>query len=218
LNKKGVYFGRGKQFIGENRMAENKMILYPKNPHALLGGMNRFLNGLMDIGLINEEFEYYREKNCFRQGKKFLELIKFLEVRKSILVDKTHPLEDHYAVDNSTTCFVQAKDFGNDLEILGVMNSYTNPPVCPSCGNKIIDFSTVISEWYENKNLFLWTCKQCNSKMHIYDLDWKQGLGFAHYCLDIWHIHFQEAVPSEEFLKSLYDITGQTWIYFYFRF
>jgi hypothetical protein len=200
-------------------MAKTTLILHPTNPGAGLVDQAEFIDCLCQIGLLGEQCAHRGDSHCYRQGKRFFELVDFGRTHRTrILGDVNGQLQQVNEVDGRTLCHIEIHDNGGEPAILGICNAYTVPPLCPSCGYEIEKWDTVLGEWCDNKSGFVWHCPQCHAESTIHELDWRQGLAFARYAIEISEVWRGEAVPSKELLSTLSDVSGENWTYFYFRF
>jgi len=194
-------------------MSDDKLILYPTNPFASIDNRNNFLNYLEGIGFIGETFQYFGETH-HKPGTKFYEFIEFLNNWTAIILEDTgQGLEEVRREPNRLHCQIELTKVSSEPEIIASV--YSLDPKCPFCGYEAKwDF---VNEWYYNKAHFRWICPNCTRDALIYDLDWGGATGFARYFIEIWNIHFDEAVPSERLMKALMQYSGEVWAWFYYR-
>ena len=197
-------------------MANHKLILHRQNPHIGITDSNLFVHELRSIGFIAGDRKAQSNDVYFECGNRFLELINFTEERYTLLLGESG-LEG--VARNRLRCSVQLVDYGEKIWFHDV-NEYTDnyPPCCPACGLATKNAMDVLSAWWDDKEAYRWVCPQCSQPWHIYDLDWGDGMAFVRCAIDIWHIHRDEAVPSQELLEFLQDKTGGRWQYYYYRF
>jgi hypothetical protein len=200
-------------------MSDNKLILHPQNPNIGIKDLEEFITDLREIGLIssNHYIDHIDGKTYFQTGENFLKLIDFIEHRRVLLFDKTGIKE----IDaNHKDCHIQVSDYGKQVTCHGA-NMYMQycRLQCPSCGfeQDVNAAYAVLSKWYENQEIYCWQCEQCARSWHVYELNWHDGFAFARCAIDIWHIHYNEAVPTQPLLKFLQDKTGGSWTYFYYK-
>ena len=198
-------------------MADNALILYPTDPNYEIRDYAEFLERLHNVGFLGHEYDY--DKTQFWQGEKFFEYIEFSRSHKIAMLDNVNgELKQVNEVNSRDHCHIAVKDHGEETEILGVLNSYSVPPLCTGCGIRISEWVNELGGWYENKEKYLFSCPICNKASKIYELDWLKGLGFARCSIEIRHIWRGEAHPSVELLTLLKEETEMDWIYLYFRF
>ena len=201
-------------------MADNKLILHPKSPNIGIQNSVEFIADLHEIGLLDANTAYVDSidgETSYKAGSSFLELIDFIEHRKAILLGRAGlPTK----VDNSNMCSINVIDYGKKVSHHG-FNSYTNNCYiqCPNCrfvGERFIH-SDILSKWYEDEATANWQCRQCDRSWHVYDLNIGDGFTLARCAIDIWHIHYREAIPTQKLLNFLGQKTGGEWSYFYYR-
>jgi hypothetical protein len=194
-------------------VSDNKLILHPQDPNIGIADLDRFVSDLGKIGLIGNKYADHE----FQIGEKFLELIDFVQHRRAILLDKSGT---RGIVDSYTGRSIEVVSYGEQISLHGV-NSYMQDCYlrCPSCQfeQDINVVYNVLSTWHENQKTYRWHCEQCAESWHVYELNWHDGFAFARCAIDIWHIHYDEAVPTQPLLEFLKNKTGGDWTYFYYR-
>ncbi|MBD3886476.1 hypothetical protein IFO70_32880 [Phormidium tenue FACHB-886] len=196
-------------------MADHKLILHPQNANVGITNFDCFVSDLCSIGLITGDSKE-PSKGYFQTGSRFLELVDFIQIRRALLLKEGGVQE---VVDNYKMCFVQLIDYGKEIKFHG-MNQYTDSyyPCCPVCGLESDKAVDVLSAWWDNQETYRWLCQQCGQFWCVYDLNWRGEMAFVRCAIDIWHIHPNEALPSQELLEFLHHKTGGAWKYFYYRF
>lgn len=183
-------------------MSDNKLVLHPVNPWAILQDPEALLEALRGNGLIGAAFSHVGELH-YRAGSRFKDLLVF---REGAPGESTGPATYHASLLETT----------DDPNFLGASN--TQPPICPGCQGKLANWTTQLGEWHLNKRHYLWACAACGRKSPVAELDWGPTGGVARYSLDLWNIQQDEAAPSKELLACLEHATFESWRYFYYRF
>ena len=180
-------------------MPDNKLVLHPVNPRAILQDPPLLLEGLRKAGLVGTAFSHVGELH-YRAGPRFGELVAF---RSTSPVD----LSGYHVSLIETT---------EEPTFLGASN--TQPPECPHCQAKVTDWRRQLLAWQQARERYLWSCPGCARKIDFKELVWGNTGGIGRYSLDLWNIGQDEAVPSPELMALLQDETLESWRYFYYRF
>jgi hypothetical protein len=87
------------------------------------------------------------------------------------------------------------------------------PPVCPHCAYLITDdeFKQLFEVWFDFREL--WRCPACGNQYSAADLDYQKTVALSRYWFDIQSIGYEEAKPSDDFLRLLRLKTSQDWRY-----
>ena len=91
------------------------------------------------------------------------------------------------------------------------------PPKCPGCQGRFVDWRAQLGEWQLDRHGYRWTCRACGRRVPVASLDWLRAGGVARYALDLWGIRENEAAPSDELTGALREATAAEWTYFYYR-
>ena len=183
-------------------MADNKLVLHPVNPWAILQDPEALLEALRGNGLITVAFSHVGELH-YKAGRRFKDLLVFREGAPGQGAD----------VGSFHVSLLETTD---DPNFLGASN--TQPPVCPGCQGRLADWTAQLGEWHLNKRRYQWACATCGRRSPVEELDWGATGGVARYSLDLWNIEYEEATPSAELLTCLEHATFENWRYFYYRF
>lgn len=184
-------------------MADNKLILHPVNPRAILQDPALLLDSLRRIGLVGGGFSHVGELH-YKAGPRFAELIVFKAAPST--PGGGDPAQCHVSLLETTV----APGF------LGAANA--KPPLCPACQGPLSDWKAQLLTWQAEKQRYLWSCPKCRGKAPVEHLDWGTTGGVARYAVEVWGIAENQAAPSEELLALLQQETFEAWRYFYYRF
>jgi hypothetical protein len=180
-------------------MAENKLVLHPVNPWAILQDAPALMDSLRRIGLVGPAFSYVGELH-YRAGSRFVDLLSFRDG----------------APTDATSRHLSLLETTETPSFLGASNAH--PPACPACGAKMADWTNQLLEWQNARERYAWSCAGCGRKMRVEELSWGATGGIARYSLDIWNIAEGDALPSAALLSHLEEQTFERWRYFYYRF
>ncbi len=180
-------------------MAENKIVLHPVDPWAILQDPSLLLDGLRQRGLVGVAYSHFGELH-YKAGPRFRELVAF----------KTAPPGG-----GEQACHVSLLETMTDADFLGGAN--VQLPQCPGCQGRFADWRAQLSEWQLDRHRYAWACRKCGRKLRVEQLDWLRTGGVARYALDLWGIREGEAVPSRELEDALRTLTAEAWTYFYYR-
>ncbi len=183
-------------------MAENKIVLHPVDPWAILQDPSLLLDALRQRGLIGAAYSHFGELH-YKSGPRFRELLAFRTPGAGTGLD---------AIFHASLLETQA-----DPVFLGGAN--TQAPLCPGCRGRVADWRTQLTEWQQapDRHGHHWTCRTCGRRVPVASLDWQRTGGIARYALDLWGVRENEAMPSPELLGVLREATAAEWTYFYYR-
>lgn len=86
--------------------------------------------------------------------------------------------------------------------------------VCPLCKTKIKEWKELITNWENNSNPDT-ICPQCHQVISIINIDWKKTAGFFQTAILLYGVQAELAIPTDNFLTQLENITRVKWHYFY---
>ena len=86
---------------------------------------------------------------------------------------------------------------------------------CPSCGKKISGIDALIAEWQSSGIDLPIKCENCEASTSSYQLNWKHTAAFASSSIIIHQIYPHEALPTEELLRELEEVTSFKWDFCY---
>jgi hypothetical protein len=178
-------------------MPDEKLVLHPSNPWAILHDPSLLLDPLRSSGLIGVSVQWYGEIH-YAAGPRFHELVQ----SRSALPDLPGV---HVSLAETTA----------EPEFLGASN--TRPPLCPRCRTFVPDWMAQLQGWRREGRRRPWSCSRCRQAVDVGELDWTHSGGVARYSLDLWGIRHGAAIPSAELLNLLERTTFERWNYFYYR-
>lgn len=178
-------------------MAENKLVLHPRDPWAILQDPSLLLDAVRERGLTGASFGHFGELH-YREGPRFRELVAFEAAPAPAAAFHVSLLE--------TTA---------EAAFLGGANVL--PPQCPACRGQLSDWRAQLSEWQLDRHGWGWRCRGCGLRLRVEQLDWLRRAGVARYALDLWGVRENEAKPSPELLDVLRGVSEEDWTWFYYR-
>jgi hypothetical protein len=181
-------------------MAENKLVLHPVDPWAILQDPSLLLDGLKQRGLAASSFSHFGELH-YRAGSRFRELVVF----------RTPGAGTGF----ESSFHVSLLETMAEPSFLGGAN--VQPPKCFGCPARLGDWREQLLAWQADRHGYAWTCRACGRRMPVEKLDWQRTGAVARYALDLWGVRENEAVPSAELLETLQALTVTDWTYFYYR-
>ena len=177
-------------------MANDKLVLHPQDPWAILHDPALLLEALRSRGLIGGSFGWHGE-NHYAAGPRFGELVRF----------------KRFAEPEGRELHVSLSETVEDPAFLGATS--TQPPHCPACRGIFSDWRAQLLAWRREDHRRRWTCARCGKGVEVHQLDWAHTGGLARYSLDLWGIRQSAAIPSAELLSLLERVTLEEWNYFY---
>lgn len=198
-------------------MADNILFLHPVDPFLELKDKNEFIAHLHSIGVIGELQTHKFLPDYYQPGPRFLDLFELTEFWRALVPDfETGQVASE--LPNWETYRIELEVFTNKPEIIGLTNSYGSAPSCSFCGQEDAGWVDGLQEWLESNRESLWLCANCQRATPPWDWDWKGGLGFGRYAINIWNVHKNEARPNARLLDNLKQFTDSEWTWFYYRF
>jgi hypothetical protein len=179
-------------------MSDNKLILHPLNPWAILQDPPHLAEALRGLGFLGAGFNYYGDLH-YRPGPRFRELIVYRAP------EKAPPDEAHVGIDETTAT----------PTFLGAANA--QGPVCAACQSRVGDWKEQLLAWRTARKPYVWHCPRCGQALAIEKMEWGPTGGIARYSLEVCGIAEGAAEPSPELLSFLQSETFEPWRYFYYR-
>jgi hypothetical protein len=187
-------------------MADNQLILHPAKTADTPHNKRDLLYRLEQLGFIGTPLTFNGQQH-YRPGARFLQLLTFLGCSPVVALGEPGVTGDEY-------CHIQLDGPSDQLRFVGGSNVKT--PRCPGCGFHLENWPALIEAW-QRSPAQPWRCPLCGKEYLLPQLRWRQCAGFGRLFLRIWGVFEGEAVPSEELLKVLHEVSGVEWQHFYFR-
>lgn len=187
-------------------MTVNQLILLPAAPQATLPDKRALLYRLEQCGFIGTPLMFNGQQH-YRPGDNFLQLMTFLGCSPVVALGEPGATGDEF-------CHIQLDGPSDALRFIGGSNVKT--PRCPGCGFRVETWPALVEDWLANPES-IWRCPLCGKEYALPRLRWRQCAGFGRLFLRVWGIFEGEAVPSEELLKVLREVSGLEWQYFYYH-
>lgn len=184
-----------------------KLVLYPTNTEYVPDDWGCIKLGLEKLGFIGGAIPLGDEN--YYVGDRFLQLITFLGCSPQIQIEPTsqkEPDDDKFCrvVLSKASDNIQFKYFSRDVAAR-----------CPKCRKNLSCWSGWVEQWRESPNATSVKCEHCACDLSLFDLNWRHNAAFSRCFIDVWHIYPQEAIPTEELLRVLSEVTNQEWDYFF---
>lgn len=187
-------------------MTVNQLILCPADPQHHLPNKRDLLYRLEQAGFIGTPLMLEGQQH-YRPGDRFLQLLTFLGCSPVVSLGEPGATGDEY-------CHIKLDGSYDRPRFLAGSNVKT--PRCPGCGFRIDAWQQLVAQWQDGPGE-PWQCPLCGKVYHVPQLRWRQCAGFGRFFLRIWGVFEGEAVPSEELMKLLREVSGFDWQYFYLR-
>jgi hypothetical protein len=183
-------------------MSDNKLILHPSNPWAILQDPPQLVEALRSLGFVGAGFNYYGDLH-YRPGPRFRELIIF---RDPETASGPGPSDEHHVGLVETTA---------RPTFLGAVNA--QGPVCPTCQARVANWKEQLVLWQTERKPYVWHCPKCSQALALERLEWGATGGLARYSMEVCGVREGAAEPSPELLSFLQSETLERWRYFYYR-
>jgi hypothetical protein len=83
-------------------------------------------------------------------------------------------------------------------------------PVCPQCGKR-----HALTEQVQLYLEMTLTCPHCQTHANLAKWDWREFGGCGRQFISIVNVYPKEALPTEDLLRQLHEVTRLEWRYFY---
>lgn len=186
-------------------MAENLLILHPREGDSMPADVDALKVLLSRLGLIGEAFDFKGQQH-YKPGEKFLQLITFLGCSPVVSLGEPGMTGDEF-------CHIAFSERYPGLQFL--YGSNAKPPRCPSCGHRDEQWRSALQNWRNAGERYQWQCQKCAISTSFQNLNWRQCAGFCRFFIQIWGVFEGEAVPAEQLLRELENSTSSPWNYFY---
>lgn len=182
--------------VSGTRMPISKLIFFPKSTTEIIG------NKTLMQSLIKSQFIIVdaHKNNHYLPSERFLSLITFLGCSPNINL---------FPVDGEDHCFISFIEASEQAICVGHTNTVN--PKCPACTKRITNWQT--TNWQLARKIC--TCDKCQQQTPYADLNWKQECGFARCGFVVNHIYPHEAVPTDQLLDLLKQVSKFDWDYCY---
>jgi len=152
-------------------------------------------------------------ESIHRAGDRFLQLITFLGCAPAIALEPpTDELELEQACQQGRFCHVLLSAGG---ELRYRSDHKASCPRCPRCRKPEHRWPELLARWQSSPGQASWQCQACGHRGRLFDLNFRRAAGFGNCFVEIRGIHPAEAVPGEELLAALRDLTRCDWEYIY---
>ncbi|GAB6043396.1 hypothetical protein [Endothiovibrio diazotrophicus] len=190
-------------------MKAYKLILHPKNPAAEPPAGDALLDHLHRAGVIGAPFPF-RGAEHHLPGEAFMRAVTFLGCSPAVLFEP--PAADAERGDGGDFCHLELRGPYAETRFLG--EEGVKRPRCPRCRGWIDDWQAALAAWQADVG-YRHPCPHCGEPIEPPAMKWRHSAGFGRLALAVWGVFEGEAVPSEELLRTLREISGGDWEYFY---
>lgn len=187
-------------------MADNLLILHPRDAHSVPADPEGLLRQLNALGFTGEAFSFAGAEHL-RPGPEFLYLLSFLGCSPVVSLGSPGATGEDF-------CHIEPGHPHHQPQLL--YGSNVKQPRCRSCGQRVEDWQDLLQQWAQAPQR-RWDCPACGQTHRMDQLKWRQSAGLARYFIKVWGIYEGEAVPTEQLLGALHRQSGQEWTYFYLR-
>lgn len=179
-------------------MPDNALVLYPQNAGFCLPEKSSLFHELAKIGLLDTDIQGLN--HAWYAGPRFLELITFLGCSPHVV----------FAPEKQGGAFtyIEMPDAFDMPRLISGMNVKT--PKCPGCRQAHVAWQ----EWLDEPQ-GVQRCEHCGAELSVKIMNWRQSACLARQLIIIHEVFEGEAVPGDELLRVLHNITGTEWDYCY---
>lgn len=186
-------------------MADNILYLHPHEPNAIADAAT-LVAALRTVGFIADAFDFHGAQH-YKPGAEFLHLLTFLGCSPVVSLGEPGLTGEEF-------CHIEFTAASTTPHFVAGQN--VKAPRCRHCNQRIDEWAALFKEWPHHATEE-WHCPSCGKSTPLHRLKWKQCAGFACQFIKVWGIFEGEAVPGEELLNVLRQVSGGEWDYFYYR-
>ena len=180
------------------------LFLSPEQPQTDFSDIDALKKCLHELGLMSIR-STGRDTDSYLCGESFAQMITFMGCSPHLVFEPPADGSDQY-------CHIRLHHFS---EITLLTGQQTAPPRCPACRFRISDWRNMADDWRSETPTSSWQCPNCKKKSAAYELDWRQSGGAGRVFIEIRNIFPGEAVPVDQLMAKLEEISGEKWRYFY---
>lgn len=184
----------------------NLLMLRPAQPELIPPDSAALRQRLAALGLTGAPL-IFEGREHYRPGENFLRLVTFLGCSPVVSLGEPGLTGDEF-------CHIDVDGPHDTIQFVSGNNAKL--PRCPGCGYRIEEWPSLIAQWRDD-NAYIWRCPLCSKEYPPPRLRWRQCAGFGRYFIRVWGIFEGEAVPSDELLATLREVSGFDWGYFYLQ-
>ncbi len=182
-----------------------RLVLTPEDPYFAPGDTQPILDGLREIGFIDQPWSGHAHR--YLLGDAFIELVTFMGCSPHIRLEPGER-EDH------PFCHLVVE--GPVPHPRMRLGRNTSPPRCAACRKRLGEWRAILDTWSRQPAGWLAHCPHCGHAQDPATYDFRQSAGSGRLFLSIENIFPQEAVPSPNLISHLEAITApHPWRYFY---
>jgi hypothetical protein len=179
-------------------MPHYTLVLYPRDAEYCFTDKTSAFHVLAQIGLLSKPVP--GKSHASYAGPRFLELITFLGCSPHVV----------FAPEQDTDAFtyVEIPDAFDAPRLISGQNIKT--PKCPSC-------KQAHQSWqgWKDAPCTQQQCEHCGAELSVTAVNWRQSACCARQVIIIHEVFEGEAVPGDELLRALRDLSGIVWDYCY---
>ena len=180
------------------------LFLAPQTPGSEFKDLATLKKCLTDTGLMTA-LNTGNDANSYLCGENFAQLITFMGCSPHLVFEQPEDGSENY-------CHIVIHHFESIQLLTG---EQTAPPRCPHCRYRIADWRSMLDNWHEDAASQSWHCPKCETDSSPSELDWRQTGGAGSLFVEIKNIFPGEAVPVDQLMAKLQEISGEKWRYFY---
>ena len=179
-------------------MAQYVLVLYPQDADYQISRMTDVMHDLHKIGLIDASIVHHTD--AWQVGSRFMELVTFLGCSPSLKLTEEKP--------GDPFTYVEIPAAYKETRLIAGQNA--RAPKCPHC-------KAPYEGWriWKEKPFEIQHCDACTNEIDAKSMNWRQVSCVARQVIIIHEVFEGEAVPGDELMQSLHNITGTPWNYCY---
>lgn len=173
------------------------LLLYPQAPEWSPADADNLITQLRTIGLAGEALE----QTSYSTGEHFFDHIAFMGCAPNI----------RFTPESGKEKFTHIRIHQYEA-ITARIGEHARAPNCPECKKTFSYNKAQLNNITANS---LWTCAHCQQTAAPWQYHWRKSAGFARVFIEITDIYPKEAVPQQELLDALQQLSATEWRYCY---
>lgn len=183
-----------------------RLVLYGREPWGVPKSSLALAAGLVDLGLMGASIPGV--PGAHLAGARFLDLVVFLGCSPEVALAPSCDAERR----KGRYCHVRLPEW-SDAPVFR-LSPRPATPRCPRCRASLKDWKAQLAGDVSTGAAPL-ACPNCGHSAGVGHWQWRQTAGWGRWFVEIWNIFPHEAVPSDELLTRLAQLSQGESAYFY---
>lgn len=185
----------------------DKLVIHYENVGSFPDNRQQLIDQLTESGFLGQQFAQHAVDG-FVAGPAFLQFISFIGCSPTLYTN----IDDR---NKAGFCYIEVSPISNTIQLIGGNNIRTF--LCPKCSYRQKNAADIIPGLTTTGSSDIWSCSNCAKQIATHDLDLQQQGGFGRFYIAIHGIGEGLALPADQLMQKLVQITGETWRFFYYH-